>query len=88
EGDAAFAEILTALNDAVVNNLRNRGFGVTQIDGQGKDGKVYLLLSNVRRKRVPEFLQVLKEHAPQAVYTIEEVRYAHGGVLDLVRKGK
>lgn len=87
-GNRMIRVITVRQNDAVVNNLRNRGFGVTQIEGQGKDGKVYLLLSNVRRKRVPEFLQVLKEHAPQAVYTIEEVRYAHGGVLDMVRKGK
>lgn len=87
-GNRMIRVITVRQNDAVVHNLRKHGFGVTQIDGRGKDGKVYLLMSAVRRKRVPEFLQILKKHAPQAVYTVEELRFSHGGVLDLARKGK
>jgi hypothetical protein len=30
----------------------------------------------------------VKEHAPQAMYTVEEIRSSQGGVMDVVRKGK
>ena len=75
-------------NDALVHALRNKGFGVTQFDGHGKDGRVYLLMSNVRRKRVPEFLKILKEQAPNAMFTVEELRFSQGGVFDPIRKSK
>ncbi len=75
-------------NDELVTNLRAAGFGVTQIDGQGKNGHVYLLLSMVRRKAVPRFIEILKCYSPHAMYTVEEVRFSHGGVTDVLRKSK
>ncbi|HOD07975.1 MAG TPA: DUF5698 domain-containing protein [Myxococcota bacterium] len=75
-------------NDELVEALRQAGFGVTQIDAQGKDGPVYLLLSMVKRKRVAEFRTIVDELAPRAVFTVEEVRSSQGGVMDVIRKGK
>ena len=75
-------------NDELVAALRVAGFGVTQVDAQGKDGPVYLLLSVVKRKRVAEFRDIVDRLAPHAMFTAEEVRTTQGGVMDVIRKGK
>jgi len=75
-------------NDELVSALRQAGFGVTLVDGMGKDGKVYILLSTIKRKRVSEFQSIVTEYAPRAMFTVEEIRSSQGGVMDVARKGK
>ncbi|MEW6515477.1 MAG: DUF2179 domain-containing protein [candidate division FCPU426 bacterium] len=55
-------------------NLRESGFGVTTIDGQGLFRPVKVLFSIVKRKRIREILEIVKCHDPQAVYTVEDIR--------------
>lgn len=79
--------ITTFQNDALVSKLRRAGFGVTFVPGQGKEGKVYILFSVVKRRAIPAFVAMVREHAPNAFYTVEETRQHHGGMLG-GRKGK
>jgi uncharacterized protein YebE (UPF0316 family) len=68
-------------NDLLVTRLRDAGFGVTTIQGEGRDGTVHILFSVVRRKAVTEFMEIVKELAPKAFVTIEEARETVHGHL-------
>jgi len=59
---------------ALVEHLREAGFGVTEIPARGKDGMVSLLNLSVRRKEVDE-VQALVESVDQTAFiTSEETR--------------
>lgn len=73
-------------NNELVSALREAGFGVTIVHGEGLNGPVYVLFSVVRRKLVPAFQEIVKEWAPNAFMTIEDTRFASGGIIG--RKGK
>ncbi len=55
--------------------LRETGYGATSIDAQGEYGKVHVIFTVVRRKSIPDVLKLIKEKAPKAFYTIEDVRH-------------
>ena len=65
----------------IANALRERDFGVTAIVGEGKNGPVNILMIYVKRKSVPEALNIINEFSPQAVITINDVRHRRNGYL-------
>lgn len=74
--------------------------GITIVDGQGAMGPVKLIFMTVKRTNKKLVLDILHQHAPNAFYTIEDVKsFKHGiftessgssviGRLFSVRKGK
>jgi len=68
-------------NDRLVNQLREAGFAVTRISGEGRDGTVYILFSVVRRRVLDRYLKMVNELAPKAFVTIEEARDTMHGYL-------
>lgn len=77
-----FVRVIThRLNDRLVDALRASGFGVTRVAGEGMQGKVYILLSVVRRKDLGRYLGLVKELAPKAFYTVEDARSSEGGFV-------
>ena len=68
-------------NDLLVERLRESGFGVTKIVGDGRDGTVYILLSIVRRRNLGPYMKLINELAPKAFVTVEEVRDTLHGYL-------
>ncbi len=61
--------------NALYDYLRNRGFGVTVISGQGLYGSVKILFSIIPRSDLDEVVATIREVNPQAFYTIEDVRF-------------
>ncbi|PLW96780.1 MAG: hypothetical protein C0593_10455 [Marinilabiliales bacterium] len=68
---------------ALAFTLRENGFGVTTVNIQGKGGKNQMLFSVMDRKSIPEVLEIVNHHNPNAFYTIEDIR----GVKEGYRKG-
>lgn len=69
-------------SSGLVNALREAKFGVTLIDAQGARGPVKVLLTVIRRKDYEMVNDIIKLHAPQAFYSIEDIRAAsQGGVF-------
>lgn len=74
--------------------------GITIVDGQGAMGPVKLIFMIVKRSNKKLVLDILHQHAPNAFYTIEDIKsFEHGvftetsggsaiGRLFSVRKGK
>lgn len=66
---------------ALVAALRQAGHGATTFTGYGADGPVDILFVVSRRRNMPIIIGLIKEHAPQAFYSTEEVRSITGGTL-------
>ncbi|MBF0384725.1 MAG: DUF2179 domain-containing protein [Candidatus Omnitrophica bacterium] len=58
----------------LINILRNKGYGVTSIVGEGATGKVNIIFTIVKRSETPQVLKTINEHNPNVFYTIEDVR--------------
>ncbi len=59
--------------------LRDRGFGVTEFSGQGREGQVEVVYTVLRRRQVPEVLREVDRWEPQAFVTVEEPRHVRSG---------
>ncbi|MDA3928972.1 MAG: DUF2179 domain-containing protein [Prolixibacteraceae bacterium] len=58
----------------LINNLREKGFGATAIDAEGKNGLVHVIFVVTKRKIVHQVIGVLNHFNPKAFYSIEDVR--------------
>lgn len=71
--------------DALAAYLREAGFAVTVVKGQGRSSVSDLLYMFVKRKRVKKVIDMIKEQAPDSVITISETKPIYGG-FGLIRK--
>lgn len=82
-------QIITRRNTPVclASFLREKGFGVTSLEGEGRLGPRPVLLVTTQRKHLSRLLSIVDEVDPKAFVTILETRSIRGGVF-LGRKGK
>lgn len=66
-------------SNSVADNLRDSGFGVTQMAGQGLRGPVQVLEVVVRRSEMPSVLQIVDRADNKAFITVEETRRVYRG---------
>ena len=59
--------------------LREKGFGVTEFSGQGREGPVEVVYTVARRAQVREIFRVVDVWDPDAFVTVEEPRAIHRG---------
>ena len=59
--------------------LRAAGFGVTEMQGEGRDGQVTMLRSIFDMKQVRKAMQIVLEINPKAFTALEEERNIHAG---------
>ncbi len=52
--------------------LRDAGFQVTVLNGEGRDGDVRIAFSVVPRRRTGEVLSIVRKHNPEAFVTLED----------------
>lgn len=67
--------------DCVVKELRDNGFGVTMMEGEGKAGRREILLLHLKRKRIPAAISLIKSRLENAVITVNDVRVVNGGFI-------
>jgi len=58
----------------LIENLRNKGYGTTSIWAEGKEGKVHIIFSIVKRSDVQEVVALINIFNPKAFYSIEDIR--------------
>ena len=60
----------------LVEAMRGAAYNVTRIDAEGGHGQVMVLFTIVRREQLPEVIALIRQHNPQATYTVENIRFA------------
>ena len=60
-----------ANSPSVAGKLRDKGYGVTIIDGHGKDGPVKIYLCVIPRRRLSSVLDMIKEINPDSFITTD-----------------
>lgn len=76
--------VITNENVGVLTEiLKQHHQGVTIVDGQGAMGPVKLLFMIVKRSDKQHVLDIVKTHAPNAFFTIEDIKsFEHGVFVD------
>lgn len=63
----------------IAEALRERGYGVTEFGGYGREGRVEFLHSVVHRTHLEEVLSIVDAHDRDAFVTVEEPQVLRGG---------
>jgi len=100
----AVLRIITHIDaTGLIEELRDRGYPVTKVLAQGKQGDVSIIFMVIRRCDYSEVISILREFNPKAFYTLEDVRlvskggfpfgrvqrsYKFNGPFKFFRKGK
>lgn len=67
---------------ALADKLRENEFGVTIIEGKGKDDSAKsLLFIQLKRKKIPFAIKIIKETIPNAYISINDVKSTFGGFI-------
>ena len=74
-GVQIFRIIVNMESSGLAEKLKDADFRVTTIDGEGKYGPVKVLFTVARRKRWSELAEIVNEHAPNAFYSVEDVKH-------------
>jgi uncharacterized protein YebE (UPF0316 family) len=61
--------------------LREKGYGVTEINGSGRDGDVQMLQSIIARRDVPDVVKIVRSTCGDAFVSLSEVRSLERGWL-------
>ncbi len=67
--------------ESLITELKEAGCGVTSIAAQGIFRPVHVVFSIVKRKDLKRIIEIVKRNNPQAIYTIEDVRFANQQVF-------
>lgn len=71
------AEDITPLTDV----LKKRNQGITIVDGHGAMGPVKLIFTIVRRTNKAQVVELIHQYAPNAFYSVEDVKGSERGVF-------
>jgi hypothetical protein len=67
------------VGEDVADALRQKGFGVTEFHGQGRQGRVDFLYTLVKRRQIPEVIAEVERWDQDAFITVEEPRTIRRG---------
>jgi uncharacterized protein YebE (UPF0316 family) len=71
---------------ALVAGLREAGYGVTSLPGQGTTGPVQVVFTVVPRRELDAVLAILKGFDPAAFYSVDALQAASSGVVPARRR--
>lgn len=75
-----------ACDAELTEELRNMGFGVTVVEGMGKDGPICILNITLQRKELPKLMKYINETDHDAFITVSDARSTRGGYLHSIKK--
>lgn len=74
-GYTNFRVITTKFAKEITSSLREKGFAVTNFEGEGKDGKVTEIYVASDRKNLPLLVKIVKGIEPDAFYIAEQAGF-------------
>lgn len=79
--------ILAEKDTSLKERLFDAGFGVTVIDGQGKNGAVEMLFSVIKRRDLDKIVNIIEECKSNAFYSVEDAKSVSKGIFPTPRPG-
>lgn len=70
----------------LVEVLREEGFGVTVVQGYGRNGMKHILNIVLKRSMLPKLNEVLNEFDKDAFVTVLDTKYIQGGYLQRIKR--
>ncbi len=70
----------------LVGILRDKGFGVTVIEGYGRQGIRHLLNITLKRKDLQSLYQIIDQHDKNSFITVMDTRSIRGGYFSAAKK--
>ncbi len=68
--------------EVLADILREQGYGVTIIEGKGKNDSIKnLLFIQLKRKKIPEAVKLIKQNYPEAYITVNDIKSMVGGYI-------
>ena len=61
--------------DQLLQHLKDEGYGITSLKGSGINGEVGVVYVIIKRNRINQIKEIIKEYNPNALYTIEDIRF-------------
>lgn len=74
-GVQIFRIIVGEGSSGLITALKERDFRVTSINGEGVYGPVKVIFTVAKRKRWAELRDILNQYAPNAFYSVEDVKH-------------
>lgn len=68
---------------ALAQGMRDQGYALTVIPGEGRDGSRHVLTLHIQRKTITQTIAALKQLSPGVVITINDIRPIYGGTRGL-----
>jgi uncharacterized protein YebE (UPF0316 family) len=62
---------------SLVNELREKGYGVTSVNAHGIEGEVAVIYIIARRSMIADVLTLINHFNPRALYTVESIKYVN-----------
>lgn len=66
--------------------LYDAGFGVTVLDGHGRNGNVEILYTVIKRKDLDQVVSIIEECQSKAFYSVEDARSVRQGIFPQKQK--
>lgn len=63
-------------SDELIQELKNKNYGLTLLNAEGARGPVKMIFTVVPRKSVKEVIAIINQYTPQSFYSVEDVRNA------------
>ncbi len=84
----AVLRVITRMDASeLIQTLRKKGYGVTNIMAQGSDGNVNVIFMVIRRCDFETVANLIKRFNSKAFYTLEDVRFVSEGIFPTKRLG-
>jgi uncharacterized protein YebE (UPF0316 family) len=65
----------------LIQNLREEGYGLTIVPGEGQYGPVKIIFTIIKRRDYSHVVELIQKHNPKAFYSLEDVRLAREGIF-------
>jgi uncharacterized protein YebE (UPF0316 family) len=80
-GYLAVRAIVLSDDNRLLKALTEANFGVTTFVGEGRDGAVRLVFTIIRRRQLPNVIEIINDVSPNAFVSVADVRSAREGII-------
>ncbi|MGE4286896.1 MAG: DUF2179 domain-containing protein [Phycisphaerae bacterium] len=80
-GKVVVRVLTNADTTALIDSLREHGFGVTKMQGMGATGQVDIVFTVASKSAVPDIIALVNKNNPRAFYSISEAGNVNEGIF-------